>query len=100
MEVQAHSEKIIAVSIGMSIALVAAAMLSFLVIVLFPQTSIWVENIALSAIDFGFLVSIFLGFKIKKISVVLFSILANGLLFLVLTLLIFILALTNGVSTP
>lgn len=100
MEVQARSEKMMAVSIGMSIALVAAAMLSFLVIVLFPRTSVWMENIVLSTIDFGFLVSLFLGFKIKKISVVLFSILANGLLFLVLTLLIFILALTNGVSTP
>ena len=100
MEVQALIEKKIAVSTGMSIALVAASMLSFLVIVLFPHTSLWVENIVFSSIDFGFLVSLYLGIKIKKISVVLFSILANGLLFLMLTLLIFILALTDGLSIP
>ncbi|MBE6185399.1 MAG: hypothetical protein E7150_14225 [Bacillus sp. (in: Bacteria)] len=65
-----------------------------------PNTGLWVGIILYLIIDIGFLIAIFLGIKTRKKSIVIFSIISNGIFFILLFLFIFILAFANGILVP
>jgi cation transporter-like permease len=52
------------------------------------------------AIDIGFIVALVLGVRTKKPSVVWFSIIANSIFFVLLSGVMFLLAIANGISEP
>ncbi|WP_421085519.1 hypothetical protein ACN5XJ_17335 [Priestia sp. MF3] len=52
------------------------------------------------AIDVGFIVALVLGVRTKKPSVVWFSIITNSIFFVLLSALMFLLAIANGISEP
>ncbi|WP_211655522.1 hypothetical protein [Planococcus alpniumensis] len=66
----------------------------------FPNTNLWISIVLYLLIDIGFLVAMFLGIRTKKIPIILFSVLANGVFFLVLSGFIFLLMVANGISEP
>ncbi|KNH20638.1 hypothetical protein ACS78_17550 [Priestia megaterium] len=92
----------------LTIMLLAAAFVVFFANRLLPQNSIFPSETGdltillwlFLAIDIGFIVALVLGVRTKKPSVVWFSIIANSIFFVLLSGLIFLLAIANGISEP
>jgi hypothetical protein len=88
--------------------LLAAAFVVFFANWLFPQNSIFPSRKGdltiplwlFFAIDIGFIVALVLGVRTKKPSVVWFSIIANSIFFVLLSGVMFLLAIANGISEP
>ncbi|WP_369899572.1 hypothetical protein [Bacillus manliponensis] len=78
--------------------LLIAALLVFFIPRLFPGTSLWVGIILFFIIDVGFIVAFVLGMKSKQRSVKVFSIISNGLLFVFLSTVIYLLLFVKGIS--
>ncbi|WP_129703185.1 hypothetical protein [Priestia megaterium] len=94
--------------IVLTVILMAAAFVVFFANWLFPQKSIFPSTTGdltiplglFFAIDVGFIVALVLGVRTKKTSFVWFSIIANSIFFVLLSGLIFLLAIANGISEP
>ena len=92
----------------LTVILIAVAFVVFFANRLLPQNSIFPSETGdltiplglFFAIDVGFIVALVLGVRTKKPSVVWFSILANSIFFVLLSGLIFLLAIANGISEP
>ncbi|GAB1765330.1 hypothetical protein [Priestia megaterium] len=92
----------------LTVILLAAAFVVFLANRLLPQNSIFPSETGdltiplwlFFAIDVGFIVALVLGVRTKKQSVVWFSIIANSIFFVLLSGLMFLLAIANGISEP
>ncbi|MFP7487294.1 hypothetical protein SFC65_24390 [Priestia filamentosa] len=75
---------------------------------LFPQNSIFPNRSGdltitlwlLSVIDIGFIVALILGIRTKKPSIIWFSIISNGMFFILLSAVMLLLAIANGISEP
>lgn len=63
---------------------------------LYLTISLWL----FALIDIGFIISMIMGIRTKKIIIVLFSIMANGLLFAVLTVFLLFVCFALGFSEP
>lgn len=86
--------------IGLTVILVIAALAILLIFRQFPNTSLWISMGLYLLIDIGFLVAMFWGIRTKKMPIILFSVLANGIFFLVMSVFIFLLMVANGISEP
>lgn len=92
----------------LTIMLLTAAFVVFFANRLLPQNSIFPSETGdltillwlFFAIDIGFIVALVLGVRTKKPSVMWFSIIANSIFFVLLSGLIFLLAIANGISEP
>ncbi|MED4237423.1 hypothetical protein [Priestia megaterium] len=92
----------------LTVILMAAAFVVFFADWIFPSNSIFPNRSGdltiplwlFFAIDVGFIVALVLGVRTKKPSVVWFSIIANSIFFVLLSVLIFLLAIANGISEP
>lgn len=82
----------------LTMVLLIAALLVFFIPRLFPGTSLWVGIILFFIIDVGFIVAFVLGMKSKQRSVKVFSIIINGLLFIFLSAIIYLLLLANSIA--
>ncbi|CAM4287392.1 hypothetical protein BAMA_04085 [Bacillus manliponensis] len=82
----------------LTMVLLIAALLVFFIPRLFPGTSLWVGIILFFIIDVGFIVAFVLGMKSKQRSVKVFSIIINGLLFIFLSAIIYLLLLVNSIA--
>ncbi|MCU7712969.1 MULTISPECIES: hypothetical protein [Priestia] len=100
MNSQIQKEKKMGKPIVLTVCLIVATIIVFLISRTFPNMELWISIVLLSIIDIGFIISLILGVRTKKTSVVWFSILANGVFFILLTILIFLLAVANGISEP
>ncbi|MGB3781874.1 hypothetical protein ACQKGA_17920 [Priestia megaterium] len=92
----------------LTVILLAAAFVVFFANRLLPQNSIFPSETGdltillwlFFAIDVGFIVALVLGVRTKRPSVVWFSIIANSIFFVLVSALIFLLAIANGISEP
>ncbi|MFF2440133.1 hypothetical protein [Priestia megaterium] len=92
----------------LTVILIAVAFVVFFANRLLPQNSIFPSETGdltiplrlFFAIDIGFIVALVLGVRTKKPSVVWFSIIANSIFFALLSGLLFLLAIANGISEP
>ncbi|MFV5315234.1 hypothetical protein [Priestia megaterium] len=92
----------------LTVILLAAAFVVFFANRIFPSNSIFPSRSGdltiplwlFLAIDVGFIVALVLGIRTKKPSVMWFSIIANSTFFVLLSGLIFLLAIANGISEP
>lgn len=92
----------------LTVILMAAAFAVFFANWLFPQNLIFPSETGdltillwlFFTIDVGFIVALILGVRKKKPSVVWFSIIANSIFFVLLSGLMFLLAIANGISEP
>ncbi|MDD9795686.1 hypothetical protein [Priestia megaterium] len=100
MNSQIQKEQKVGKPIVLTVCLIVATIVVFLISRTFPNMDLWISIVLLSIIDIGFIISLILGVRTKKTSVVWFSILANGVFFILLTILIFLLAVANGISEP
>ncbi|MCM3643866.1 hypothetical protein V7Z47_22320 [Priestia megaterium] len=95
-------------SIVLTVILLVAAFVVFFANRLLPQNSVFPSETGdltillwlFFAIDVGFIVALVLGIRTKKPSVVWFSIIANSIFFVLLSGLIFLLAIANSISEP
>ena len=92
----------------LTVILLAAAFVVFFANRIFPSNSIFPSRSGdltiplwlFFAIDVGFIVALVLGVRTKKPSVVWFSIITNSIFFVLLSALMFLLAIANGISEP
>ncbi|CRK81141.1 hypothetical protein [Neobacillus massiliamazoniensis] len=80
--------------------LVVAALLIFFIASTIKNVNLSVGIVLYSLIDFGFLVAMILGIKTKNKPIVIFSVIVNGILFLTLLAMIYLMAIANGISEP
>ena len=92
----------------LTVILLVAAFVVFFADWIFPSNSIFPNRSGdltivlwlFFAIDLGFIVALVLGVRTKKPSVVWFSIIANSIFIVLLSGLMFLLAIANGISEP
>ncbi|MEB2293551.1 hypothetical protein ABEY50_01370 [Priestia megaterium] len=92
----------------LTVILITVAFVVFFANRLLPQNSIFPSETGdltillwlFFVIDIGFIVALILGVRTKKPSVVWFSIITNSIFFVLLSGLIFLLAIANGISEP
>ncbi|PFK31466.1 hypothetical protein COI93_20800 [Bacillus cereus] len=100
MENNIRESKKIAKPIIWTISLLIATLLVFVTTRLYPNTDLRISIILLTIIDIGFIVALVLGIKTKNTSIMIFSIMSNGIFFILLSVFIFLLLLANGISEP
>lgn len=100
MKVDAQENKKEVQPIILTAILVVAALAILLIVRQFPNTNLWISIVLYLLIDIGFLIAMFLGVRTKKMPIILFSMFANSVFFLVLSGFIFLLMLANGISEP
>ena len=66
----------------------------------FPNVNFWISMGLYLLINIGFLIAMLLGIRTKKIPIIIFSVLANGAFFVLLSAWIYLLLLGHGVSEP
>ncbi|MGG4264780.1 hypothetical protein [Peribacillus simplex] len=82
----------------LTIALVIAALLLFSMGRLFQNVDLWITILLFLLIDIGFIVAMILGIRTRRGSIILISVISNGIFFILLSFFIFLLALANGIS--
>ncbi len=87
-------------SILLTFILVLITIAQFFISKSFPNMSLNISIIILLLVDLGFIVSLVLGLRSKIKGIAIFSVLANSTLFILLSILIFLLAFSNGISEP
>ena len=80
--------------------LAIAALAVLLIFRQFPNANFWVSMSLYLLIDVGFLIVMLLGIRTKKMGIIIFSVLANGAFFVLLSAFIYLLLLGHGVSEP
>ncbi|WP_144561199.1 hypothetical protein [Bacillus mycoides] len=100
MENNIQESKKVANPIIWTISLLIATLLVFVTTKLYPNTDLRISIILLTIIDIGFIVAFVLGIKTKNASIMIFSIISNGIFFILLSIIIFLLLLANGISEP
>lgn len=93
-----RESKKIAIPILWSISLITAAFLIFSTTRLVRNVNLWTLIILFSIIDAGFIIAFILGVKSKKLSIMIFSIILNSICFMLLSIIIFLLLVANGIS--
>ncbi|MGG0287629.1 hypothetical protein ABEY41_21480 [Peribacillus butanolivorans] len=84
----------------LTIALVLAGILLFTIRGIFQNVDLWIPNTLFLLIDIGFIVAMIMGIRTRRSSIILFSVISNGIFFILLSFFIFLLALANGISEP
>ncbi|PFD96415.1 hypothetical protein COE15_06060 [Bacillus cereus] len=90
----------IATPILWTISLLVATLLVFVITRLYPNTNLQISIVLFSIIDIGFIVALILGIKTKNASIMIFSVISNGIFFILLSIFIFLLLVANGISEP
>ncbi|MEY8348854.1 hypothetical protein AALF16_11210 [Bacillus cereus] len=100
MENNIQESKKVAKPILWTIVLLIATLFIFIITRLYPNIDLRISIILLTLIDIGFIVALVLGIKTKNASIMIFSIISNGIFFILLSIIIFLLLLANGISEP
>ncbi|AUD12493.1 MULTISPECIES: hypothetical protein [unclassified Planococcus (in: firmicutes)] len=77
-----------------------AALMVLLIFRQFPNVNFWISMSLYLLIDIGFLIAMLLGIRTKKMPIIIFSVLANGAFFVMLSAFIYLLLLGHGISEP
>jgi hypothetical protein len=80
--------------------LVVAALLIFFIASTIGKVNLSVGMVLYSLIDIGFLLAMYLGVRTKNKPIIVFSLIVNGILFLVVLAMIYLMAIANGISEP
>lgn len=84
----------------LTIVLVVLGLVIFMIGREFPNSNLWIMITLLLLVDIVFIVAMILGIRTKNSSVIIVSVITNGMFFLLLTLFLFFLTLANGLSEP
>ncbi|MBC6971996.1 hypothetical protein H9I32_06015 [Bacillus sp. Xin] len=95
-----RESKKIAISILWTISLLIATLFVFITTKLYPTIDLRISMILFFIIDIGFIIALILGVKTKKTSIVIFSVISNGIFFILLSIFIFLLLIAHGISEP
>ncbi|MEN1938576.1 hypothetical protein AAIE21_24285 [Paenibacillus sp. 102] len=98
MENNMRESKTIAKPILWTISLLIATLFVFVTSRLYPNTDLRISIVLLTVIDIGFIVALILGIKTKNASIMIFSVISNGIFFILLSIYIFLLLVANGIS--
>ncbi|MCI0763624.1 hypothetical protein [Bacillus sp. TL12] len=95
-----RESKKIAIPILWIISLLIATLLVFITTKLYPTINLQISMILFFIIDIGFIIALILGVMTKKTSIVIFSVISNGIFFILLSIFIFLLLIAHGISEP
>lgn len=100
MNTQAQEGQNEAKPIILTMILAIAALVVLLIFRQFPNMNSLISIGLYLLIDVGFLLAMLLGIRTRKIPIIVFSVLANGAFFILLSAFIYLLLLGHGVSKP
>lgn len=84
----------------LTVILAIAAVAVLLIFWQFPNANSWISICLYLVIDIGFLAAMLWGIRTRKIPIVVFSVLANGAFFVLLSIFVYLLMLGHGMSEP
>jgi len=86
--------------ISLTISLIIAAFLILVKTRWFPNLSLWVDIGLYFLIDIGFIIALIMGIRTKHKPIIIFSIIANAIFFIFMTIFVLLLAFAMGISEP
>lgn len=100
MEYKVEGNKSAMNPIVLSVSLIIAAFLILVKKSWLPNLSLWVDIGLYFLIDIGFIIAMIMGIRTKYKPVMIFSIIANSIFFIFMTIFVLLLAFAMGISEP